>query len=339
MGARRYLLLFFAAALATWALALTVKFVNHGRDRIYDTLAQRLAGDPPAVLMFGDSALRQHGVCDRERLGTDEYLARAAQLAVYPVEHGAYSALMYREYARSIARAAVPPRLVLIPVNLRAWSPEWGDRPLYRFPLRTAYIRLRDGVGFAPLPVIAQLASDRDRAETRRWQDAEVASFAGERLGRNGELAREQLAADLDCGAPPASGAAAAVLRRKFLWHYGSTARAAEAMSAALAETVGVLRAAGIDVLVYVTPVNVEEAAAYAGAALAAAIGERATAIGARVLAAGGRFVDLHDLLPAGRFIDKHLACEHLDETGRRRLAERLAAELRRPAATPVAGG
>jgi hypothetical protein len=98
-----------------------------------------------------------------------------------------------------------------------------------------------------------------------------------------------------------------------------------------LAATVRELSEAGASVFVYITPINVEH---MRGLGLYDEQGFRTTARHNEqaVVAAGGRFLDLHDLLPDAAFRDApgHLTNERPVD-GAEILARRLASELRSP--------
>ncbi|HZV53733.1 MAG TPA: hypothetical protein VFF82_02235 [Rhodocyclaceae bacterium] len=304
------------------------KFVRYGKDDFFDRTLNRLRAGDAQVVIFGDSTLRQTGRCDLERLGIDEYLAATIAMPVMTIQHGAYSAYMFRSYARLIAQQTTRPHVVVVPVNLRAWSPEWADKPMYRFPLRSAYVDLRAGRIVDLLFVLPYLVSDRDRQETRQWIARRAVSLRGEMLGTNGALAGEHVVRDLDCSENEPNGSDRDILRRKFLWHYGTSAQNAAQMDSALTETIEELRSAGIDVLVYVTPVDRDAANHLSGERLVEDIDRRVASIGAVARSAGANVLDLHAALPHNRFIDRGVACEHLDDTGRRIVGELLGKKI-----------
>jgi len=322
---KKYLAIFFISAILTYATVMIDKFLRHGRDPILVKTQQIFEREQVPVVMFGDSTVKQYGRCDKELLGIDEYLSRTMNKRVHTIQHGAYSPLIYQHYAQIFKDSRYKPRLAVIPVNLRAWSPEWADRPIYNFSIRGEYIKLRTAGEMDIAVLFNELALDRDRQLTKSWESQYALSYEGENLGTNGEINRKQVQTNLDCGEHLPTNNDLHILRLKYLWHYGTNARNANAMDAALIETVRKLRLAGVQVLTYLTPINVEDAAVAAGNGIVKHIDKRALAMTNQLEKAGAYVLDLHNMLPAENFIDKAIACEHVNDFGRKAIAQHIA--------------
>ena len=82
------------------------------------------------VLYLGDSTL----LFPEGEVTTGEILqGLLPEYKVGEIAHPAYNLDLYLHYVRYILRSAHRPRAIVIPVNMRSFSPEWDLRPGYQF--------------------------------------------------------------------------------------------------------------------------------------------------------------------------------------------------------------
>ena len=87
-------------------------------------------GDEVDVLYFGDSTL-YYPVGE---VTTGEILQEVLpDHTVAQIAHSAYGLDVYLQYLRYVVRSAHQPQKVIVPINLRSFSPEWDMRPAYQF--------------------------------------------------------------------------------------------------------------------------------------------------------------------------------------------------------------
>lgn len=319
---RRYLLLFVLSALAA-ALPTFYCYGPSLADPQFDEMMTRVHREPVPILMLGDSSVGITFDSDTERLGIDAFIARDLGEPILAVTFPAFSTLIYQHYLDHLASAPNKPKVVIFPINLRTWSPAWGDRPAYQFASRTGYVDRRRGV--LNLAAFAAVLNEQSLNDT--WNEQKVVTVAGETLGTNRELTVGP-GRDRSCGPVRPGSVVCRTLAQWFWWHYGSVASHAAAIDRSLSETISKARSAGIELVIYLTPVNVEGAKAIDGR-LASAIEERAAAVRRLIAREGETVLDLHDAMPSERFHDWGCVCEHLDEIGRKFVAEQVAAAVR----------
>ncbi len=88
----------------------------------------------------------------------DELLADAS---VASVERGAYHAQVYEAFVDLIISRNLQPRAVIVPINLRSFSPEWDPRPEYQFENSKHHIRHADdtvALGLGPVQQMLRLS-------------------------------------------------------------------------------------------------------------------------------------------------------------------------------------
>ena len=109
--------------------------------------------------------------------------------------------------------------------------------------------------------------------------------------------------------------------RELFVFHYGHQLNAAHPKLSALRDAVALAKSIAERVLLYVTPVNVDAAARYAGQALSEIMRLNIDVLRSNVPLS---IIDWHDALPDTAFFHGDIATEHLNETGRANLARRI---------------
>lgn len=86
------------------------------------------------IIYFGDSTLYTVGRGDKDKrdLGhmVDDMLP---QYSVGEISHAAYHIDLYLEYCRYIVKQKYHPSIIIIPINMRSFSPDWDMRPQYQF--------------------------------------------------------------------------------------------------------------------------------------------------------------------------------------------------------------
>ncbi len=94
----------------------------------------RLAQQKKDVLFFGDSTAKAIEKKDSDRRGIAEMLsADIAPLSIQGIIHPAYQAEVYLEFIKRLKDFATPPKIIVITVNMRSFSPSWDMNPSWQF--------------------------------------------------------------------------------------------------------------------------------------------------------------------------------------------------------------
>ncbi|WP_300162821.1 hypothetical protein [Solidesulfovibrio sp.] len=295
-------------------------------DAFHNAVARRFrdALQDGAITAFfcNDSVMGGH-TDDEPRTTIAEMLGQATGLDFYPVSGAGYTAVLFREYAGLVAQARQRPRLAVVSVNLRAFSDDWLFTPRWEYAATVAYLRLlADAPSPADVPSWAWSGKgDPAGYWARRAQrpaDAYGDLFVTMHARRD-ELLRE-----------PAPGLSPedASRREHFINNYMSRLSPDHPMLRALTDTALRLERAGVTVVFYLTPIDVQGGTRLVGRELAANVAASADLVARTLRDAGATCLDLTALLPEERFVDREYACEHLDLAGRRRVAAALAAAM-----------
>lgn len=243
------------------------------------------------------------------------------------VAHPAYGFELFHDYAAHMDRHGASPQTLVLPINLRSFSPAWDKRPAYQFekestilemglPLARVLLRPLEAFGFFR-PSISQQAfldapvydGDEIVGQVRDFETLaadEILEEGAEITYREVELEDEETAQ--------------AVLTYHYMLALESDHRKLDAM-VAVAELAA---ERGVNAIFYLSPVNVEQGERFLGSEFGERLADNIQVVQSRLDAVALDRVKLLNLafdLPAYDFTDM----EHLTETGKEYVAEQIA--------------
>lgn len=281
-----------------------------------DRLSALAAGpEAPEALFFGDSVLERRANDDDDGRTLGEMTAEALRpLRLTQISGTGYHSGMYYRFLEAALHAGGRPRVVMLPVNLRSFSPQWHYHPLWSY--RVEMDELRRLAGAAAEPYL-------DDAPGTSYEDIAV-DYPGMPFKRIGDFTRviETKTATAEQRAER--------LRCIFVFHYLHELRADHPKLLYLERIARTVRRAGAALYLYFTPINVEAGVRYAGPGFMTGVERNKRTTEQSILAAAGAQVRLADhaaLFDAGAFFTHDNATEHLRAPARRSLAATLARE------------
>ncbi len=302
------------AKAAVYALLVAVLWlavaVSTGHTEVPPVLKEvhRAAAADVPILFLGDSSTFATAPKESDLRSVPHFLGELLPDArVSTVLGQAHTPLLHAEALEAVLRRGARPRLVIVCVNPRAFSPVWDLYPAWQFTkeillLRNDSFLLR--AFFHPLAVF-QAFNPRPVSDAA-YLEAFTAIFAdnGRPIpkGVPDHLARDDFFFASYCAPIDEQGRQVEALRK--------VSRVAAVMEAR--------------VLFYVPPVDLEAGTALLGPQAGAMLGANIARLEEAVAAAHVDFLDCSRLLPSPHF-PGGVRNEHLDWQGRRRLARRLA--------------
>lgn len=263
------------------------------------------------VLYLGDSVLGRVADEDIDRRPLGEMVADA----LHPRSCAwswfvAYHLDSYVALARAVLEVGWRPSTIVVPLNVRGFSPQWFGNPAWDYSSHHEALR-----GFRGEPLTAPAPAPTDD-DLRRHRDRPLGSplLPGWTVGDAEDARDDRSASNLDRW------------RVLFAFHLGVPIREDHPRLGQLRDLERTCAAAGVELLAYVTPINVEGARRHLGDELVELIRTNVRAL--------GPVLDLSELLPPSSFFYEADPTEHLNERGRRALAAAIAAAI-----TPAAGG
>lgn len=313
---------FLRAALFLAALggAQTAIYLAINGDARYVPAPVRAAWDAarrrtPAVY-FGDSVIARAGENDPQGPTIPEVLQTLMpETPIAILAQGAYNPSVYRDYADWFLRRPNPPRLWIVPINLRSFSAGWVLRPEWQFRKERLLLQhdsLLFRIFFRPLQVFKTF--ELTPVKPKDFDGATV--FDGDRpVGRVSDFL-----------APPGSESTPAAMERMLVLDYMASLHPEHPKVRGLVTLCRELKGRGLEPFFYITPVDYETGGRYVGKRFAAQIEANAGVLARELSAAGCPPRDWALAMRSDVFnwrIDK-FPNEHLMRLGRRALAEKI---------------
>ncbi|MFH2202130.1 MAG: hypothetical protein ABIJ96_03360 [Elusimicrobiota bacterium] len=308
-------------------LQVTLYFLRGGDRRFFNTHLHMYAGDLPRsldIVFFGDSANGSFNANDKNK--------KPISMMFYDLCRGpsmlhryapAYHMDMFYYLAKYFIDAGVKIKVVVIPINLRSFSPAWDKNPGYQFPVEKFIITHNHffyRVFYKPLAVF----------QAFRLVPVTEAEFNDTPV-RNGARSvgtvsyfedKERYRAVTD-----------EKLREKLIYHYMYELTPEHAKLAAMLRLARLLKGNNIIPFFYITPIDHEFGAEYMGKEFSGRISENVALIRQLLEPERVRFLDLSRSLPHPVFDweEDRYPNEHLMEKGKIFVARELAREICRP--------
>lgn len=251
------------------------------------------------------------------------------------VAHPAYHLDLYERYVNYLVEYDSQVEAVIIPINMRSFSPEWDLRPSYQFErektiltygplISTIFYRAFDTFGLFDSPI-----SQTDFLETTVFKGdkpvGEVAEF--EELIGVSEAENETGPTDFAYYASLPSEDEVEALKGTLIYYYMYGLDPHHRKIRSMVATSRLLKENGIDPIFYITPINYQLGESHLGQTFREQVAENTTVI-EQIL--GQEDVNVLNLvfdLEAYNFVDT----EHLTENGKIYVAKALAAALEAP--------
>ena len=279
--------------------------------------------DADEVLVFGDSVAGRTARYDVLRATLTGLVAEGLAPAqrTCAVVHAGFHPGVFSALTKALRALPQRPRVIVVPINIRCISPQWARNPKWQFEhVVTAVEMFAEGQTAIPrmtLDVVPAQASVEEFLAT----PAGVVGFEGWTVGDFERRVRK---------AAPVPLSEVERRRLTFAYHYLSLADPASPRIKALEELATTGEALGCAVVAYLTPINHEAGRRLLGGVfdevLAANVDVVLTALRSAGMTTGpGTSVeDWSRLLSSEAFFHELLPTEHLNESGRRRLAREI---------------
>jgi pimeloyl-ACP methyl ester carboxylesterase len=260
------------------------------------------------------------------------------------VAHPAYGLDLFARYVQYIVRSDHRPEVIVVPVNMRSFSPEWDRRPGYQFEEEKAvltYGLFASRMLLRPLKILGALDPKITQEEflNTAVYDGDIAVGTVrdfEAPGKDGNDTLQQEAEFVYHDALPSEEDAEA-LQKALTYYYMFRLDQDHRKLRALAQIARLCDESGIRVIFYITPVNYQRGTSVLGDVFRERFVENVDVIHAAVRSALSQedtervtMLDLSFGLEAYAFVDM----EHLREQGKIYVADQLAAAIRPEGAT-----
>ena len=327
---RHYLRWLLAITLPMVFIVATVIFVNDARR--VPGLAGLLFNRDYQVLYFGDSSLYITSVCETDKTGITDYFASLSGLRTLPVFQAGYSPTIYGSYLDLLENLQHKPDTVVIPINLRGFSAESFGRPTALFPKirQVLHVISRPADLSGYLRYLQSRYADTAPEKEALWLDQPI-NYPGMKLGTRKQLNERIHAAKhgapmyLECTSQKPEDYAEA-MTLMFAYYYMYELNAEHPLLQTIAKLVERVKRMGIQPLLYVMPINIEQGEHWRGPAFLPRVRANVATLRKALQPLGVVLLDLSERLPDNaEFVSQMCACEHYAAAGRLTIAKAVA--------------
>lgn len=315
----RLLVLALLLAAAQIAIAPLLRPLSE-RDFPNLKLFSRSLREKKEILFFGDSTLAAAGEKDSDRRGIVEMMAgdiapRSIQGILFP----AYNPEVYLEYLKHLRGCPAPPKIVIMTINLRSFSPSWDMNPRWQFEKLRIVLRAT-GWKFYLYRPLQVLQFDFSTVSRKRMESAGVFDGAV-RVGALRDFMPKETR--LERGTQ-------LNIRNALLSSYMGDIPAGQRKLAALKALARLLPRLGITPVFYITPVDYQTGEAFFPKKFRERLTHNGAVIRGALASQGAPLLDLATALDSQAFAWRQdvYPNEHLNEAGRSFVARRLCRQV-----------
>lgn len=276
---------------------------------------------PPDVLYFGDSVLLRVSRDDINKNTLDQFVADEIgdRCTVLSVAHTAYHMLVYKGFIRILKQTISKPKIVILPINLRSFSPQWDFHPAWQFRDEIKVLNRYDVMSSIDIRPYDEL---RVKPALLKLYDAIWINYPVVGFKLVGYFRR------LIKFVPESDAQRKFRLKNIFIFHYLHLLVSNHPKLVALSECIELLHDMDIKTVVYITPINWQAGEKYVGAEFVEKIKSNVKCVLDIVSASLNKdtlsFFDFSMLLDSDCFFSEDNATEHLNQKGRGILARRI---------------
>lgn len=278
--------------------------------------------EPVDILYFSDSTSFASGRCESSRETIDEFINEVTPKKILKVTDEAYSAIIYQDYVKLLRHTKYKPKLVIIQLNLRTFSDNWYKNPYYMFKVKKESISFFNSYRFNIYNYINYRYMGKLDKEIKEWKNSEVI-YGNKLLGTNGTIQEEiKITEHLECLGREYDYKEK--LSLAFRYHYMNNIKDNHPFFNDLNNTLEELKNLNIKVLVYLTPINMEDGVRYVGDEFRSRVNSNVETITEYLKKSGIDYIDMSSDLRGDYFVDKRYSCEHVNSEGRRQIANKI---------------
>jgi hypothetical protein len=267
------------------------------------------------IIYFGDSTLYTVGRGDKDKRDLGRMAAdMLPQYSMGEISHAAYHIELYLEYCRYIVKQKYHPSIIIIPINMRSFSPDWDMRPQYQFErekiiLKGGLLKHLVLVFYKPLRVFKY-----DFYTLTREEFLNTPVFNGtRRVGVISDFNHKGYLKHSESN-----------MKNKILLFYMYSLTRQHRKVKSLGETVRILSRNNIRALFYITPIDYETGEKYFPGQFTQRLKENVQLIRSVLETEGVDVLDLSTTLPAEVFTWGLYPNEYLKTKGRMYTAKRI---------------
>ena len=288
---------------------------------IYDTHSK-----PPTLLYFGDSVVERISRDDKDKrsLGDIVHCLLKKHLSIAVISYSAYNTLIFYHLIAAIDRMKNRPKMVIIPLNIRSFSPQWDSHPLWQFENE---IKAINDFLTGQEPNDGRIVDVPNMPDIYENYDDISVQYPFSPFNKVGQFRKIIVS-------PPSSDPEQIFFRKKqiFIFNYLYKLDSDHRKLLSIVNILQSLRESQISAFLYLTPINYQSGCRYVGEAFIEILKKNISLILETVQKYGDdkmiKIADWSMLFDSDKFFHPDFANEHLIDSGRQELAKKIASSV-----------
>lgn len=304
--------------------------VNGNRENPFPNLSKLMAlsrkdKDTPFVVFFGDSVINSISHSDTDRRGLGELLSTKIPNScnLFSISDPGYNMKVFYSFLKAIKKTEINCKEVILPINLRSFSPQWFSNPKYQFDYELSALNV-----FCRTGKLEPIYFDRDKYHSIiiKRSKAYIDSFLSYEDTTLNRVASFERIKSID----PRDNKKMRVNRLKniFIFHYLNILQPEHMLLDFLKITMKYMEKINAKLIIYITPINYLSGNSLVGAHFTKIIKSNVQTIRKSVegIQVGIKysFLDYSTLLGQKFFHHLNIANEHLNQEGRHLISEQI---------------
>jgi hypothetical protein len=279
---------------------------------------------PPDILYLGDSVLKNISRHDTDHRMLDEIVSEFFHnQKIIKIAQAAYHPGVFYALIKALEKMANRPKLLLLPVNMRCFSPQWDIHPNYQFHMEIdvleRYSPSRPSTDF-------RLIKQKITKDAFEVYDSTPVQYPCTSLDHIGQF-RLLVNADAETSEQKVFR-----LRQIFIFHYMHILLPDHDKIRLLRDSLQLAAKMNIRCFIYTTPCNYQAGEKFVGDKFTEVLQYNVQILQNSIKSCDDKnllFWNASSFLPSECFIQADIANEHLNQDGRQRLAASLAEQIK----------
>ncbi|MFH1210176.1 MAG: hypothetical protein V1663_05305 [archaeon] len=305
-------LAFFLIFLILFALFITKLFYAYDELNIL----KKAIKENNTILYFGDSVIESIDDKDDDNRTLGQFLNFYLNDSYNLVEisYGAYTITIFDAFSEYLCNSKEKPQYVIIPINLRSFSPEWDSRPEYQFKSEINRLRNNDNLFLNLWHRFYNLFSDSAYQEHKNWYEIDVYNY-DKKIGK---------VKDFDYIIKGDETNLEELRKNKFIYEYMYNLNYTHRKIISLNNTLSNFNKCNISTIVYITPIDYKKGTYYLGEIFYTIVNKNKKIIFEIGKNNNINIIDASFDLSSDNFSYGYTPNEHLKQKGRSYLAKRI---------------
>jgi len=269
---------------------------------------------PPDILYLGDSVLKNVSYYDTDKRTINEMLEDdlPSFVSMASIYQSAYHPGVYYSLLKAIQAMKKKPKIILLPVNLRSFSPQWDLHPKYQFETEINALEK-----YSQIRNVNAIKLDCQTIPPALFEeyDASPVLYPNTFLNRVGQFRL------LVNSRAETEEQKKFRLAHVFIFHYMHTLLPTHRKLVLLHKILEIFQEIDVSALIYITPINYQAGNKYVGESFSKKIKLNVdtvlTVLGKCLTSSKFIFWDASMLLQSDSFVHNDIANEHLNQAGR----------------------